>query len=282
MKRLPFAVIALLILSQSVFAQNQVEKIRAEFLRPDSKTILVAAHRALHSTFPENSLAAIQAAIDKKVDIVEIDVQVSKDGIPMLMHDQKMDRTTNGIGSLEEVVYEDLRKLRLKVNGSLTEHQIPTLEEALRLAKGKIMVDLDLKTDRIGPVIEVVKKTGSDNNAFFFDSNYAMLSKVDSASKNFMLMPRAYNEAMADSALRLYHPEVIHIDSKFYTAQVTGLIKKGNARIWINALGKPDEQIRAGKEDAAIQELISKGANIIQTDEPEKILHYLRSKHLHD
>lgn len=242
---------------------------------------MVASHRAVHHHYPENSIPAIREAIRLGIDIVEIDVKVSKDGVPMLMHDGKIDRTTNGKGDLETQNYEDLRKLRLVSNGRLTDEKIPTLEEVLLVAKGNILVDLDLKTSRIDKVVEVVRKTKTNDIVFYFDSDYAILSKVDSMESNSMLMPRAYNLAMADSALKLYSPQVVHIDSEFYTTQLTSMIKKGRARIWINALGKPDQEIKQGNEKQAVTELIQNGANIIQTDEPEKLLKYLRSVHLH-
>lgn len=279
--RLFFAVVMLLILNTCGFAQNQVSAIRKEFLDANSKNVLVASHRAVHHEFPENSLAAVQEGIRLGIDIVEIDVKVSKDGIPMLMHDGKIDRTTNGKGDLEEQTFENLRALQLVVNGKPTNHKIPTLEEALNAAKGKIMVDLDLKTSHIDKVIEVVRKTGTSDIVFFFDSDYEILSKVDAASKKFMLMPRAYSYAMADSAIRLYQPEVVHIDSKFYTTDVTNLIRKNHARIWINALGGPDAEIRKGNTKQAIADLTKNGANIIQTDEPEKMIKALREMGRH-
>lgn len=260
---------------------GQVETIRKEFLDRTSKNVLVASHRAVHHQLPENSLPAISEAIRLGVDIVEIDVKVSKDGIPMLMHDGKIDRTTTGKGDLETQSFEELRKLRLVFNGEVTEEMIPTLEEALQIAKGRIMVDLDLKTERIDKVIEVVRKMEAGDFVFFFDSDYEILAKVDAASKNYMLMPRAYSQAMADSALTRFKPEVVHIDSKFYTSEVTGLIRSKGARIWVNALGVPDMEIRKGNVAETLKNLTSQGANIIQTDEPEKMIRGLRELGLH-
>lgn len=272
---------AILLLFVVFKTHSQVRPIRKEFLDPTSRNVLVASHRAVHHQLPENSLPAIKETIRLGVDIVEIDVKVSKDGIPMLMHDGKVDRTTTGKGNLETQTFEELRKLRLVSNGKVTEETIPTLEEALQIAKGHILVDLDLKTDQIDKVIEVVKKVGAEDFAFFFDSDYEILSKVDAASKKYMLMPRAYSQAMADSALTRFKPEVIHIDSKFYTPEVTSLISNKGARIWINALGAPDEEIRKGNVSETLKNLTKQGANIIQTDEPEKVIRGLRELGLH-
>lgn len=81
------------------------------------------------------------------------------------------------------------------------------LEEALIAAKGNIRIDLDLKTDRNRQVIDVVNKTKSSGNVIFFDTDYAVLSQVDSASKDFMLIPEAHNYATADLSLRKYNDQ---------------------------------------------------------------------------
>nr|WP_295930766.1 glycerophosphodiester phosphodiesterase family protein [uncultured Dyadobacter sp.] len=276
---LPSALLLLIVFK--THAQKQLEPIRKEFLNPTSKNVLVASHRAVHHELPENSLPAIREAIRLGVDIVEIDVKVSKDGIPMLMHDGKVDRTTTGKGDLETQTFEELRKLKLVSKGQTTSETIPTLEEALQVAKGNILVDLDLKTDRIDKVIEVVRKMDAGGFVFFFDSDYELLSKVDSASKKFMIMPRADSQAMADSALTRFNPEVVHIDSDFYTPEVTSLIRNKHARVWINALGAPDEEIRKGNAKKALVDLTRQGANIVQTDEPEKVIRALRELGLH-
>lgn len=259
------------------FGQRAAE-IRKEFLDPDSKVVLVASHRAVHHELPENSLPAVREAIRLGVDIIEIDVKVSKDGVPFLMHDGKVDRTTTGKGDPEEMTFAQLQELRLIAHGKTTDEKIPTLEEVLKLAKGNILVDLDLKTDRLGAIFGVVCKTGTQDIVFFFDSDYNMLSTVVAADPGFMLMPRAYSLAMADSAIVRFKPKAVHIDFKFYTPEVVHLIKSNKARIWINALGLPDLQVRGGKVDEALNALLKNGANIIQTDEPERLMKALEAR----
>lgn len=263
------------------FGQSNVKKIRKAFLNPSSATVLVASHRAAHKIYPENSIPAIQQAIDLGVDIIEIDVKVSTDGVPFLMHDRTIDRTTTGSGDPEHFSFAELQQLYLVANGDTTDLKIPTLEDALLVAKGKIMVDLDLKTDKMEDVLRVVHKTDTEDIVFFFDSEYQTLHYVKENNKKLMLMPRAYSYAMADSAITLFQPEVVHIDFSFYNPKVTQLIKDNEARIWINALGDPDDEIRSGKAEAALDKLLEYNANIIQTDEPELLLKALKERDLH-
>ena len=99
MKKSKFIVLLLLFCLQSGFLTAQ----RAELIRKDVlNKVLVVAHRGNWSIAPENSLAAIDSAIQMKVDIVEIDIRKTKDGELVLMHDDTVDRTTNGTGKVKD------------------------------------------------------------------------------------------------------------------------------------------------------------------------------------
>lgn len=242
---------------------------------------MVAAHRASHKNHPENSLSAIQHAIDLGVDIIELDVKVTTDNIVVLMHDGTINRTTNGNGNPEDYTLAELKGFRLKnSDGTLSEETIPTFEDALNLVRGKAMIDIDIKTSHLKPIVDVVLKTKTISHVFYFDNDYDALNEIRMYEKKSMLMPRAYSYNMADSALNIFSPEVIHIDPSFYTEELTELILSNNARVWINALGKPDNLIRNKNAEKAISELLKYNANIIQTDEPEELIKYLKSKGL--
>jgi glycerophosphoryl diester phosphodiesterase len=242
---------------------------------------MVAAHRASHKMYVENSIAAIRHAIEIGVDIIELDVKVTKDSVVVLNHDGKIDRTTNGTGDPENYTWDELQQFRLEMpDGKLTNEKLATFEEALLLAKGKALIDIDIKTSNLKPVVDVIKKTGTQNQVFFFDNDYDALKEVLTLLPEAILMPRAYSYEMADSALRVFAPEVVHIDESFYTPELTKLIKQKDARIWINALDGADRQIRMGNGPVAIDSLLRFGANIIQTDEPEKLIEILKEKGL--
>ena len=261
--------------------KQPLEKISEKFHDANSEYVMVAAHRAGHNGYVENSISAIKHALEIGVDIIEVDVKVTKDNVVVLNHDGKIDRTTNGTGNPEEYTWEELQKFKLEMpDGTLTDDRLATFEEALTLVKGKAMIDIDIKTGNLKPVVDAVKKTGTANHVFFFDNDYDALKEVLYLMPEAMLMPRAYSYKMADSALIVFSPEVIHIDESFYTPELTSLIRGKNARIWINALGEPDDQIRKNQSDEAIQNLLKHGANIIQTDEPELLIKHLELKGL--
>ena len=285
-RKIELAVITLLTLFL-VSCQTQktapVDKILEKFHDAHSGYVMVAAHRAGHNGHPENSLSAIQHAIDIGVDVIELDVKVTLDSVVVLNHDGTIDRTTNGSGNPESYTWPELKEFRLKMpDGTLTQQHLATFEEALNMVKGKTMIDIDIKTGNLKPVVEAINRTNTWNQVFFFDNDYDALKEVLSMKPNAMLMPRAYSYEMADSALNVFQPEVIHIDESFYTKKLTDLIKGKNARVWINALGDQDDLVREGKMDEALNNLLKFGANMIQTDEPEILIPALKSKGLRD
>lgn len=108
---------------------------------------LVVAHRGFSSVYPENTLEAVQAAIDIGADAVEIDARISKDGVVYCLHDDTLDRTTDGTGRARDKTMAELKALDA---GSFKDKKfkgakIPTFEEVLMLCKGKVPVLIDLK-----------------------------------------------------------------------------------------------------------------------------------------
>lgn len=102
--------------------------------------IAVISHRGEHLSHPENTLAAYRAAIDLGADYFEADVHTTSDGHFVLMHDSTVDRTTNGKGPVSKLTFAEIREL------SVRGEQVPTFEEALAVAKGRIGVYVDAKS----------------------------------------------------------------------------------------------------------------------------------------
>ena len=111
---------------------------------------LVVAHRGEWADMPENSIAAIEAARAAGAHMVEFDVQPSADGTFVVIHDETLDRTTDGTGPVAQTSSSHIRALRLRAGSGgdgavLTQHSVPTLSEALEAARGQILVNIDTK-----------------------------------------------------------------------------------------------------------------------------------------
>jgi glycerophosphoryl diester phosphodiesterase len=100
---------------------------------------LIISHAACGGHAPENTLAGIRKAIELAAEGIEIDVQASADGVPILMHDLTVDRTTNGSGEVAALSLAELRAL--DAGGE----RVPTLAEALDLTKGKVLLITEIK-----------------------------------------------------------------------------------------------------------------------------------------
>ena len=145
------------------------KSIQQSLLNTKNNVVMIAAHRGAHNNVPENSLAAIKEAIKLGIDIVELDIRFTKDRKMVLMHNKTIDGTTNGKGLVSDYTFEEIRKFRLKHKNAVTEEVIPTLEEALLAAKGKILIDLDIKQDEcIDSIMALVKRTGTQKELFVF------------------------------------------------------------------------------------------------------------------
>ncbi|MFV1977471.1 MAG: glycerophosphodiester phosphodiesterase family protein [Candidatus Scalindua sp.] len=264
------------------FAQkSDIDTILDKFHDANSEYVMVAAHRAAHNVYPENSISAIKHSIELGVDIAELDARATKDGIAVIMHDGEIDRTTNGTGKVEDHTLAELKTFRLKKkDGTLTDETIPTFEEALKVAYGNIMVVIDVKTINVKPIVEAVTKTKTQNQVLYYSSNPDNLKNIRYLDESSMLMPLARSYQAADTIIKVFNPKVVHIYPYFYTTEVTELIRSNNARVWINALGKTDEKIRKGKVEKGVEKLLKHKANILSTDEPELLIQYLKSKGL--
>ena len=241
--------------------------------------ILVTAHRATHDSAPENSLTAIRHSIRDQIDIVEIDVRVTRDSQLVLMHDGTIDRTTTGSGAVEEMYWADLKEEFLLHQGKPTKERIPTFREALLLGRGKVVFDLDLKTEKIDLVMQVVEEAGSAGSVIFFDSDWSVLEQVLAAHPDWHLMPRAYNPEMAKEAYEKFKPWAIHVDPSFASTELSQYFHDRGVFVWINALGKVDEALEKGDIQPFLK-LLETNPNIIQTDHPVKVKQLTRNRAL--
>jgi glycerophosphoryl diester phosphodiesterase len=102
-------------------------------------------------------MATFEATVRHGWSMLEIDLRTTKEGTLVLMHDPTLDRTTNGTGPVKDRTLDELRHLRLKDRqGNLTDHRIPTLDEAMKWARGKTILVLDKKEVPVKEVVRVI------------------------------------------------------------------------------------------------------------------------------
>ncbi|WP_342645358.1 glycerophosphodiester phosphodiesterase family protein [Mucilaginibacter sp. CSA2-8R] len=262
--------------------------------------IMVAAHRGDWRNAPENSLWAFKNAAAMGVDIVELDLAKTKDGVIVIMHDQTIDRTTNGKGLPGDYTYNEILKFGLRNGlGRVTGNHIPTLKEVMLALKGeKIMVNLDKSYPYYHEAFAVLKETGTLKQAIFkAEVTYAQLKeKYPTLIDSIIYMP-VVNLDKPDAKktitdyLKNMKPYAFECNFKQDTSAIlkdNKFITSTGAKLWYNSLWA---SLNAGHEDdLAIEQgntkdswewLIEHGAAILQTDRPKQMLQYLKEKKEH-
>ena len=286
------------LLSTQFYAQNRVSQIREQLMSRSTNSVLVVAHRGDWRNFPENSLEGIENAIKMGVDIVELDVQRTQDGVLILMHDETLNRTTTGKGKVSEVTMDYISNLYLRNGWAIrTKHKVPTLEEALLLTKGRIMINLD-KADRyFDEVYALLKKTGTVNQVIMKGGKSVeqVKGQYEKYLCEIIYMPivsldKLNAEQQIEQFCKDINPvafELLFIKGNNELPKKIPAMLKGKSLIWYNTLwdtmaGGHDDDLSLSNPDAGYGYLIDKlGARIIQTDRPAYLLQYLRKRKLH-
>ena len=148
------------------------------------RRIVRIGHRGAAGHAPENTVAAIEKGIALGVDLVEIDVRRTADGILVAFHDETLNRTTNGKGLVDRLSLAEIQTL----NAGNGEH-IPTVLEVLKTAAGKAGLMLELKVNGIAQkAVEAVQKAGFKDPVIYASFLHDELTDVRSADPEASLM----------------------------------------------------------------------------------------------
>jgi len=114
--------------------------------------VMVISHRGFSGVAPENTMAAFKKAIELGVDMIELDVHLSKDGQVVVIHDDTLNRTTNGKGKVANYTLSELKQLNAGswFGSQFSGEKIPTLKEVLELSRGRVLVNIELKKGDLG------------------------------------------------------------------------------------------------------------------------------------
>ena len=148
---------------------------------PSGRKVMVVAHRGASGYAPENTMAAFRLAHEMGADMLELDVWRSADGYIVVMHDDTVDRTTNGAGRIEEMTLQQIKKLDAgsKLRQEFANEPVPTLEEVLAWAGDKILVNIEIK----GPgceekIVELLKKHKMTGKVIVTSFHHEYVAKI--------------------------------------------------------------------------------------------------------
>ncbi len=260
--------------------------------------VLVASHRGDWRNYADNSLEGIESCIAMGVDIVELDVSRTQDGHLILMHDKTVNRTTNGKGPVSEFTLKEIQELRLRNGlGRTSEFKVPTLEEALLVAKDRIMINLDKADEYFEEVYPLLEKTGTvEQTIIKSDKPYDELRALHGESLDrmiFMPVIKVKEEttlASLDSLLDARYPYyeiVFEQEDKEKLQHIKNKLEDTDCIIWINSLwpslcgGYSDDRALKDADGTWGYLVDSLGAGILQTDRPAQMLEYFQKRGLH-
>lgn len=234
--------------------------------------IVVIAHRGEHLHHPENTLAAFQGAIDAGADYFELDVRTTLDGKLVILHDSTLNRTTNGTGEVAQHTLQEVRALDAgsKFSAAFAGTQVPTLDEALELARGKINVYVDTKAADPQRLIDTIVAHNMQDHVVIFGNPF-LLYEVLKIRPTLRIMPEALNPQVCTFLLHSMPLKVIAFDSSDFTDAAINVARQAHAQIFVDRLGDLDTP-------ESWQKAIDAGADGIQTNYPDALVTFLRTR----
>ena len=235
----------------------------------------VTAHRGSSLAAPENTLSAVRKAIESKADYAEVDVQRTADGVVVLLHDSDLKRVAGVARGVEELPYEDVRKLDVGswFGPEFAGEHVPTLAEVIDLARGRIKLNIEMKV--FGPdrelardVARLVREKEFENDCIVTSFNYDALQEakqIDPDLRTGLIVAFALGDLnrleidllsvradhLSDDLLRAAHRRgrEVHVWTVNDPRQMARLIKRGVDNILTS---DPDQAIRVRDEWAGV------------------------------
>lgn len=233
--------------------------------------VQIFAHRGFSGYYPENTMLAFQKVAEETVaDGIELDIQLTKDGEIVIMHDEMLDRTTNGSGWLKDHTLEELKMLSVGVNvkGFFPRQTIPTLREYFTWLKTtKLITNIELKTSYFEyegieeKLIAMVKEFGLEDQIWYSSFNHYTVARIKK------LMPEAKCGLLTDTWLMNIGEYAASQGAASVNARTYFCAKEGVAadlhahNITLQAWTPNDAEM--------MQELVNAGVDVLITNYPD-------------
>lgn len=218
----------------------------------------VIAHRGFEKNYPENTLVAFQAAMDAGAQMIELDVTLSRDRKPVVIHDATLERTTNGRGPVKDYSIEDLKQLDAGswFHPGFVNQRLPLLSEVLELVNGRIIVNIEIKSHAYEPhhpsdaiekqVVELVRQNNLLDTILISSFNVHILEQIsgmDKAPAIALISRKPANRNTVKMCARLnvfsWHPH-----RRVVTDEQVKMARGAGLRIFPYAVDTPKEYAR--------------------------------------
>ncbi|MGV8877709.1 MAG: glycerophosphodiester phosphodiesterase family protein [Sphingobacteriaceae bacterium] len=249
------------------------------FFRYTGKDLaLISGHRGGNfQGYPENSIATFEHILKYTPAMFEIDPRLTKDSIIILMHDATLGRTTNGKGKVSDYTWDELKQLKLKdTEGNLTAFGIPALEEVMKWAKGKTILNLDKKDVPLAMIAALIKKHQAEAYIMLTVHDASQASYYHQQNKKLVFSAFIKSKVALDTYQQAGIPwsqMIAYIGSanKKENQEMFDLLHARGVMCMISAAPVYDKLPNQELRKAAYQAIRNSGADIIESDLPMEV-----------
>ncbi len=235
---------------------------------------LVSIHRGGGDIdgFPENCLESFQYLSKKIPSIIECDIEMTKDSVLFMMHDNSLDRTTTGKGKIMEQNWENIKNIYLKDNfGKLTKFHPPLLSEILKWGKNKVYYTLDVKKNTpYKKVVEMVENQKAENYSIIITYDVKQALEVYQLNPNLLISVtiRDLNEYERYSKAGIPDKNMVaFIGTREPKKEFCDFLHQKQICTILGTLGNLDKMAQA-KGEHHYSNWVKNGADILSTDRP--------------
>lgn len=284
--------------AQDSSTANKAARVVAALHNPQSRYVVVVSHRGDWRNYPENSLPAIESVIRMGVDMMELDLKMTRDSVLVLCHDGTLDRTTTGSGPVSKYTYAELQQFDLKRGHGIAIPglKIPTLRQALQVCKDRITVNVDQGYDYYDQVLAITEELGMTDQVLIKSGRTVeeVRRKLAEHPHNMMYMPvmsldNPSATSTFDGYLAAQSPQLAYElcfgELTDHVRQSAKRVLEAGSKVWVNTIWgslcgnyDDDRAFDSPDPDKVYGPILELGTSIIQTDRPEFLIRYLEKK----
>ncbi|WP_129714475.1 glycerophosphodiester phosphodiesterase family protein [Pedobacter sp. SYP-B3415] len=271
----------LLLTVASIYAQQKVNHIKfkspaafkAFLQRKTTPYPLLSAHRGGPMPgYPENCIETFENAARLQPVIIEFDVALSKDSALVIMHDDRLDRTSTGKGLVSDYTLAELQRYRLKDNnGRVTDFRIPTLDQVLQWGKGKVLFTIDLKKGvPYSKIIASIRRNRAEDRSIVITYNAGQAAELHRLAPDLMISASVGREEDLDRLNNMGVPDnriVAFTGTAAKDKTLYDFLHSRGITTIMGTMGNIDNQAKARPGRPVYGRLLELGVDVLSTDE---------------
>lgn len=238
---------------------------------------VVIAHRGASAYAPENTHSAFKLALEMQAEMIELDLLLSKDGVPVVIHEDNLERTTGIVGLVSNYTLDELRNFDTGswFSEEFKQEPFPTLEEVLAYSKGKIAVNIEIKHESVtdsleGGIVEkaleLVKNVEMEDEVIFSSFDYRVMDHLNKLapdiSKAILYEEKQSNGLSPSQLVDLYNVDAFNCSHKELSQAWIDELNENKIPFFVYTIN--DEQL--------MERVMHSGAKGIFTDKPDILI----------